>query len=215
MRHIVSIKIFINDLMINYYDSYILNLKAIHYCSDNKALFKNLRAIYEMIKTINDKVLNIEVINNIEIFLSNGEFLILLKTMFIFILMINLIVISRLWHKNFDVLYSIDYSCKIYLFNNQLMTNANIINNQWILKTIDFKIINAMTSIFASTTFIKKIYIFVFAKFIIDVKIWHRRLIHINYKNVLINAKKIINMKNVINLILKTICESCITNHSQ
>ena len=82
--------------MINYYNFYILNSKTIHYCSGNKILFKNLRTIHEMIKTINDEVLKIEIINNIEIFFSNGEFLVLLKAIYIFILMINLIVISRL-----------------------------------------------------------------------------------------------------------------------
>ena len=95
-RHIVSVKIFINDLMINHCDFYILNLKTTHHCLNNKVLFKNLRTIHEMIKTINDEVLKIEIINNIKIFLSNDEFLILSETMYIFILMINLIVISRL-----------------------------------------------------------------------------------------------------------------------
>ena len=92
-----------------------------------------------------------------------------------------------------------------------------MINNQWILRTIDFKIINAMTINVAisSATFVKKVYIFAFAKLIRDLKVWHCRLIHFNYKNVLVNAKKIINMKNVINFISKTICESCITDRSQ
>ena len=115
--------------MINYYDFYILNSETIHHCSNNKILFKNLRIIYEMIKTVNDEILKIEAINNIKIFLSNDKFLILLKVMYISILMMNLIVTSRFWHKNFDVLYSIDQSCKICLFNNQLMMNADIINN--------------------------------------------------------------------------------------
>ena len=145
MRHIVSVKIFINDLMISHCDSYILNSKATHHCSSNKALFKNLRIIHEMIKTVNDEVLKIEIINNIGIFFSNDEFLILSKVMYISILMMNLIVISRLWHKDFDVLYSINQLCKICLFNDQLMTNANMINNQWILRIIDFKVINAVT----------------------------------------------------------------------
>ena len=108
MRHIVSVKIFINDLMISHCDFYILNSGIIHYCSDNKVLFKNLRTIHEMIKTINDEVLKIEIINNIKISFSNDEFLILSEVMYISILMMNLIVISRLWHKDFDVLYSID-----------------------------------------------------------------------------------------------------------
>ena len=85
------------------------------------------------------------------------------------------------------------------------------------MKTIDFKIINAMTiiTVVTLTIFVKEVYIFAFAKFIVDLKIWHRRLIHINYRNVLINAKKIINMKNVIDFILKMICESCMTGRSQ
>ena len=216
MRHIVSVKIFINDLMISHCDFYILNSRTTHHCSGNKVLFKNLRTTYEVIKTANDKVLNIEVINNIEISFSNGEFLILSEIMYISILMMNLIVTSRLWHKDFDVLYSTRQSCKICLFNNQLMTNADIINNQWILKIIDFKVINAITitAVATSAIFVKEIYIFAFAKLIADLKIWHRRLIHISYRNVLINAKKIIDMKNVIDFISKTICESCMTDRS-
>ena len=96
MRHIVSVKISINDLMISHCDFYILNSGATHHCLDNKALFKNLRTTHEVVKTVSGEVLNIEVINNIEIFLSNGEFLILSEVMYISILMMNLIVISRL-----------------------------------------------------------------------------------------------------------------------
>ena len=96
MRHIVSIKIFINDLMISHYDFYILNSKATHHYSSNKALFKNLRTTYHVVKTTNDEVLKIEVISNIETFLPNGEFLILSEIMYISILMMNLIIISRL-----------------------------------------------------------------------------------------------------------------------
>ena len=108
MRHIASVKIFINNLMISHCNFYIPNSETTHHCLDNKALFKNLRIIHEMIKTVSDKVLKIEVINNIKIFLSNDEFLILSEVMYIPILMMNLIVISRLWYKDFDVLYSTD-----------------------------------------------------------------------------------------------------------
>ena len=96
IRHICLIKVFVNELKINHCDFYILNSKATHYCFDNKTLFKNLRAIHEMIKIANDEVLNIETINDIEIFLSNDEFLILTEVMYISILKINLIIISRL-----------------------------------------------------------------------------------------------------------------------
>ena len=96
MRHIVSVKISINNLMINHCNFYMLNLETIHHCSDNKTLFKNLRTTHEIIKTVNDEVLKIEIISNIEISLSNDEFLILSEIMYISILMINLIVISRL-----------------------------------------------------------------------------------------------------------------------
>ena len=115
--------------MISHCDSYILNSEATHHCSDNKALFKNLRTTHEVVKTASGEVLNIEVINNIEISLPNGEFLILSETIYISTLMMNLIVTPRLWHKGFDILYSIDQSCKICLFSSQLMTNADMINN--------------------------------------------------------------------------------------
>ena len=72
-----------------------------------------------------------------------------------------------------------------------------------------------ITTVVTSIIFIKKIYIFAFAKFIVDLKIWHRRLIYINYKNVLINIKKIIDMKNIIDFISETICELCMTDRSQ
>ena len=215
--HIFLMKAFVNELKTNHCDFYILDSKATHHCFDNGILFKNLQAIYKMIKTASDKTLNIEIINDIEIFLSNDEFFILTEIMYISTLMINLIVISQLWHKDFNILYLIDQSCKICLFNDQLMTNADIINNQWILKTIDFKIINAITinATISSLTFVKKVYIFAFAKLIEDLKVSYRRLIHFSYKNVLINAKKIINMKNVIDFMSETICELCMTDRSQ
>ena len=124
-----------------------------------------------MIKTVNNELLNIEVINNIEISLLNNEFLILSEVMYILILMINLTVILRLWHKSFNVLYSADQLYRICLFNDQLIINADMSNNQYILKIVNFKIVNAMTSTIATTIFVKEIYIFVFAKFIIDIKI--------------------------------------------
>ena len=108
IRHIFLTKVFVNKLKNNHCDFYILNSKATHHCFDNKALFKNLRATHEMIKTANDETLNIEIINDIKILLSNDEFLIFIKIIYISILMINLIVISQLWHKDFDVLYSTD-----------------------------------------------------------------------------------------------------------
>ena len=130
IRHIFLMKVFVNELKISHCDFYILNSEATHHCFDNKVLFKNLRAIHEMIKTASDKALNIEVISDIEILFSNDEFLIFTEVMYIPILMINLIVISRLWHKGFDVLYSTSQSCKICLLSDQLMTNADMINNQ-------------------------------------------------------------------------------------
>ena len=123
-------KVFVNELKASHCGFYILDSETTHHCFDNKALFKNLRATHEVAKTASDEALNIEVIDDIEIFLSNGEFLVLTEVMYIPTLMINLIVISRLWHKDFDVLYSTDQSCKICLFNDQLMTNADMINNQ-------------------------------------------------------------------------------------
>ena len=94
-RYIASVKIFINNLMINYYNFYVLNSKTTHHCSNNKTLFKNLQAFNKVIRIANDKILNIEVTNNIKILLSNDEFLILLEAMYILILMLNLIVIFR------------------------------------------------------------------------------------------------------------------------
>ena len=89
-------KIFVNELKTNHCDFYILNSEATHYCFDNKTLFKNLRAIHEVIKTASDEILNIKIINNIKISLSNDEFLILTEIIYISILIINLIVILRL-----------------------------------------------------------------------------------------------------------------------
>ena len=71
------------------------------------------------------------------------------------------------------------------------------------------------TAVATSAIFVKKVYIFAFAKSTVNLKIWHRRLIHISYRNVLVNAKKIIDMKNVIDFISETICKSCMTDRSQ
>ena len=129
IRHISLVKVSVNELKTSHCGFYILDSETTHHCFDNKALFKNLRAIHEVIKTASDEALNIEIISDIKIPLPNGEFLILTEVMYIPTLMINLIAISRLWHKDFDVLYSTDQLCKICLPNDQLITNADMINN--------------------------------------------------------------------------------------
>ena len=215
MRHIASVKIFINGLMTSHCDSYILDSEATHHCSNNKALFKNLRATHEVAKTASGEVLNIEAINNIKIPLPNGEFLILSEAMYIPTLVVNLIVTSRLWHKGFDVLYPTDHSCKICLPSGQLVANADMVNNQWVLRTTDSKAINAVTSTPAPATPVEEAYIFAFAKPTTDVKVWHRRLVHASYRNVLANAKKVIDMENVTDPIPETVCEPCMAGRSQ
>ena len=96
IRHISLMKVSVNELKASHCGFYILDSEATHHCFDNKTLFKNLRATYEVTKTASDEALNIEVIDDIEIFLSNDEFLILTEVMYISTLMINLIAISRL-----------------------------------------------------------------------------------------------------------------------
>ena len=50
--------------------------------------------------------------------------------------------------------------------------------------------------------------IFKITKKIIDIKIWHRRLMHLNYNNVLFNSKQIIDIK-VRESVSENACESC------
>ena len=38
---------------------------------------------------------------------------------------------------------------------------------------------------------------------------------HLSYKNVITNAKKIINMKSVTDFIFQELCELCLKNHQQ
>ena len=72
-----------------------------------------------------------------------------------------------------------------------------------------------VTAVATSAIPVEEAYIFAFAKPTADLEVWHRRLVHTSYRNVLANAKKVIGMENVTGPIPETVCEPCMAGRSQ
>ena len=100
---------------------WILNSNTIFYCSNNKILFKNLKLTNDVARIINDKIIRIEIINNISIQLINKKTLILSNIRYISKLIINLINILNLYYRKFNFTYSIKSFCNI--FNKSYLVN--------------------------------------------------------------------------------------------
>ena len=116
----------------------------------------------------NDEKLKVNDIDNINIRLINDKILIFIDIKYISKLQINFINTSRLHHKNFNLLYSINEFCNICNKNTKIDL-IDMINDQYIFQTIS-KFKNMKFNELISFS-ISKLKIFVFAKSINDIQI--------------------------------------------
>ena len=208
-----------------YYD-WILNFDVTHHCNDIRRFFKNLMFSKKIVIIVNEKKFIIEIIENVIVNLFNNEIFFLKNVMFIFNLIVDFINVKRFWSKDFNINYSTEKLCEINR-REHLIAHANVQNDLFVfrIKFINNKI-NAIISfdkshetinsfILSMNMIMSKIFINVFKKSTISLFIWHRRLIHLNYRNVIINVNKIIDMKNVIEFISNVLCDSCMKNRQQ
>ena len=76
-------------------------------------------------------------------------------------------------------------------------------------------VIKSQLAALKSSTNDENMSIFAFSKSTIDIKIWHRRLVHLEYRNVMINSKKVISMKSIKGSASNELCEPCLASHQQ
>ena len=216
------IKISINEIYFTHVYVYIwvMNFDVTYHCSNNRNLFlKILKKVNDKTHTTNEKVLKIEKLDDVLISLSNDNFLKLIDVMYIFIFMINFINIFKLHQKNWNINYFENQSISFYESDDDFVVNANMIDNLFVFRTINNKI-NAtiqfvVTQFVVFAMFVNETQIYAFAKFIFDLNIWHRRLTHFDYRNVIANVSKIKDMKNVKKSVFDKICELCMKKRQQ
>ena len=212
MINLNAIELIVDRLLSNFSANiWILNSDAIHHCSSNKILFKNLRSANDVARTASDEIIRVEIIDNISIQLINEETLILTNARYLSRLTVNLISTSCLHHRKFSLTYSIKSSCSIFS-ENHLVDQTNMIDNVYILQTTMRA--NALTKRSSSTSIVLQS-IFAFAKSTNDLQIWHRRYAHLEYQNVIKNVSKMKSMNEIHDSISDMLCEFCMKRRQQ
>ena len=166
---------------------WILNSNATKYTFENKKLFSNIRLEKrQSIQTVDEHIISVRGIDDVIIALSNQKTLILIDVLFVPKMTVNLVNTPRLWHNEIEI-YSSSHELTVLKFNFEVVTYANNVVDQFLLRT---------NVVLAMQTFIDNICLKV-SKKTSNIKIWHRRLIHLDYRNVLSNAKKIKRIKEI------------------
>ena len=112
-----------------------MNSNAIHHCSNNKILFKNLKSTNDVARTTNDEIIRVEIIDNISIQLINEKTLILSNVRYISKLIVNLINTSSLHYRKFNFTYSIKNLCNIFN-ESHFVDQTHMIENVYIFETL-------------------------------------------------------------------------------
>ena len=184
---------------------WILNSNIIKHTFENKRLISNIRLQKrQSVQTVDEYIISIKNIDDVVIVLSNQKTLTLIDVLFLFRMIINLINTSRLWHNEIEI-YSSSHEFTMLKFNFEVVTYANNVVDQFLLRT---------NVVLAMQTFIDNICLKV-SKKTSNIKIWHRRLVHLDYRNVLSNAKKIKRMKEIRDFVSQQLCESCMKEKQQ
>ena len=139
-----------------------------------------------------------------------------IDVMYIFNFIVNLINTSKLYYWQWIITYFVDNSIELHK-NDNLIIQIDLINDFFVLRIVQNSIntIFIVTKIVIFAIFVSKTYVFAFIKFIIDLKIWHRRLIYSKYRNVIANFNKIIDIKKVKNFVSNAFCEICMFDRQQ
>ena len=191
---------------------WIINSKIIIHVFEDQNLFKNTRKTFSTVEVADGNILQINIIKKIIIQLSKKSTLTLINILYISNLKINLINTAMLKKKNIEF-HNFISKTSYFEYYEQHVNYVNVIKRQYLLKTEIQKIINLRDE----NQLINKMscdQIFKMTKKIIDIKIWHHRLMHLNYNNVLFNSKQMTDMK-VRKSILKNVCESCMKAKQQ
>ena len=184
---------------------WILNSDVTKHTSENKRLFSNMRLERrQLVQTVDEHIISMRDVDDVIIALSNQKTLTLIDVLFVSEMTVNLVSTSRLWHNEIEI-YSSSHELTVLKFNFEVVTYANNVVDQFFLRT---------NVVLAMQTFIDNICLKV-SKKTSNIKIWHRRLVHLDYRNVLSNAKKIKRIKEIRDFVSQQLCESCMKEKQQ
>ena len=209
----------INRIFSSHFSSFIwiFDFEIIYHCSNNKSLFsKQLKKVNDIVNTTSDETFNVEDLNNITILFSSKKTLTFIDVMYIFDLIVNLMNTSKLYFRKWIITYFVDKFIKLHK-DDDLINQIDLINDLFVLRIVQ-NLINTIfiiSKIVTSIVHVSKAFIFAFSKSIIDLKIWHKRLIHSKYRNVIANFNKIIDMKEVKDFVSNMFCELCMFDRQQ
>ena len=217
--HIEIVQISINKMISNRFSFsiWILDFGVTHHCSDNRELFsEQLKRINDIANTANDETLNVENLDNIIIIFFSKKTLTFIDVMYIFDFIVNLISTSKLYHRQWIITYFVDKSVELHK-DGDLIVQIDLINDLFVLRTAQNSIntIFSVTKVVIFAILVSEAYVFAFIKSTIDLKTWHRRLVHSEYRNVIVNSSKIIDMEKVKDSVSNALCELCMFDRQQ
>ena len=174
---------------------WILDLGATKYVSGDRTRFPDLTDYDDFCRTASGEQLAIKGKGNID--LSVGDKVLRLSdALYVPGLTVNLISTTRLWRNGIGVYFPAGRPAELS-FNGTIFAYADNVRDQFILRQS------------------KEQSVFKITKPTTDLKIWHSRLVHLSYRNVVANAKKVIGMEGVQGPIPMELCESCMAGHQK
>lgn len=184
---------------------------TIHVSGDRK-LFKSLRPGHSKLETANGTVLPIKGIGDCLIQLPGGGDLKLTQVLHVPGVKVNLINVVALGDKGSGCYFPPGRPA--YLdYDGQHVAFADNVKQQYLLRFESSKAIGLREAKEPAQAKIQweedSQHTFKVAKKTIDIEIWHRRFVHLGYRNVLSNAKKVVGME-VTGPVPEEACEPCL-----
>ena len=131
-------------------------------------------------------------------------------------IIVNFINVASLNEKRIEVYFSFNQSTYLNYFDQHVIF-ANNVHKQYLLK-IDINMIMSFRERQSKQQKLQKklsLHYFVVFKKITNFETWHCRLIHFNYKNVIVNRKNVKEMKKINDFVFDILCESCMKTKQQ
>ena len=174
---------------------WILDSGATRHVSGDRTRFPNLTDYEDSCRTASGEQLAIKGKGNID--LSVGDTVLRLSdALYVPGLTVNLISTAKLWRNGIGVYFPPGQPAELS-FNGKIFAYADNVRDQFILRQS------------------REQSVFKISKPAMDLKIWHSRLVHLSYRNVVANAKKVVGMEGVKGPIPTELCESCMAGHQE
>ena len=175
-------------------------------------MFRNTRKTSSAVEVADGNILQINTMGEIVIQLPRRSKLTLTNVLYVPGLKVNLISTAVLREKNIGF-HSPASKTPYFEYYEQHVDYVDVVRRQYLLRTEVQKAMNLRDE----GQLISKVscgQAFKVTKRTTDIKIWHRRLVHLGYNNVLLNSKQVIDME-VRGPVPENACESCMKAKQQ